>query len=145
MSNPTSLAIHELPVEPDRYGRQGSWSFPHETTDGQAYPGYPAGIDATHVVEVGTCSTKFGYGYIDSTGTCRRTHGGPVEAGPHAYLFGLATVLLGPGYQRPTPPTVIHAEVGDEVRFPDGQRFTIKAIAWDRHNFELVPVATSAS
>jgi hypothetical protein len=121
-----TTTIHDLPVEPDRYGTTGRWGFPHRD-----------GVNASHVVTVGSSSTRFGYGYVDPTGSCRRDFGGPIEAGPYAYLFGLASVLLGAEYRRPEPPVEIHVEVGDYVRFPDGQTFVVEAIPFDRHNFRL--------
>lgn len=117
---------HDLPVAPDRYGLPGRWSNPH-----------PDGVNASHVVTVGDRSARFGYGYVDPTGSCVQDYGRPAEPGPFAYLFGLGTVLLGAGYQRPTPPVEIHVEVGDLVRFPDGQTFEVTAIPFDRHNFRL--------
>lgn len=67
---------------------------------------------------------RYGLGYVDSTGECRRVYQGPILPGPYAFMTANAIVIS--AHKTGPAPVVIEFDLGDTVEFHDGQRFTIR-------------------
>lgn len=85
----------------------------------------------------------FGISYVDATGECRRTTGGPIERGPWAAAYGRPVVIDNAGgsarldAEADAAGMVLHVELGDTIVFPDGEHFVVRMHGQDRHNIDL--------
>jgi hypothetical protein len=95
-------------------------------------PGCTTSVRTALRLYVGSlASPAFGLGYVDATGTARRTHGGPVLPGPYAYTYGKAVVIDNYGgsamdvIAARDRGMLIIVNDGDTLVMPDGQAFTV--------------------
>lgn len=80
-----------------------------------------------HVLTCGGGRYRFGLGYVDSTGVCRREYMGPEVPGPHGFAYGLSWAITsdprmstGAAIRSNEEKGIEHpVEEGDLVRFAD--------------------------
>ena len=112
----TTIAV---PMQNDRYNDQGKFDL----ADGAEL----------RILCADGRRRAFGFGYVDETGTCRRVFQGPVGPGPYAYVYGRAVVIAREPIAGPT--NIIECQAGDILTTPDGERFEIRPVKFDRENF----------
>lgn len=125
-------------LTPSRYNDQGQ---------------YESEAIVTVQLRAGWRPHRFGLGFVDETGECRREYGKPMEPGPYAYAFGLSTCIssdprMGTGAEMRAARAaglVIDAELGDVLVFP-GSLWRIDRAHNDNLKLvqvNLVPVAAA--
>jgi len=64
---------------------------------------------------------RFGIGYVDETGECRRVYQGPIEPGPYAYTYGLSVGITADPSMSTAAEHERNAAQNLEIQVEDGQ------------------------